>query len=73
MKDLGLPVIIQGEDRIDGTINWNELLEAADKANTHFIDEKVLQTDLCALPFSSGHHQIPVFIKLNYNLIYIFG
>lgn len=51
---MGVPVIIQGEDRIDGTINCEELLEAADKANTVFIDEKVLQTDLCALPFSSG-------------------
>ncbi|KAH6824730.1 acyl-CoA synthetase 5 [Perilla frutescens var. hirtella] len=54
VKDLGLPVIIQGEDRIDGTVNCVELMEAADKANTDFIDEKVLQTDLCALPFSSG-------------------
>ncbi|XP_057768611.1 4-coumarate--CoA ligase-like 1 [Salvia miltiorrhiza] len=56
VKDLGVPVIIQGEDRIEGTINCEELLEAADKANTNtlFIDDKVLQTDLCALPFSSG-------------------
>ncbi|KAL7135672.1 hypothetical protein ABFS83_11G113700 [Erythranthe nasuta] len=54
VKDLGLPVIIQGEDCVEGTINWDELLEAADKANTDPIYEKVLQTDLCALPFSSG-------------------
>ncbi|KAL6507227.1 4-coumarate--CoA ligase-like 1 [Orobanche gracilis] len=54
VKDLELPVIIQGEDRVEGTIHWDELLEAADKANTDFIDEKVHQTDLCALPFSSG-------------------
>ncbi|XP_073127508.1 4-coumarate--CoA ligase-like 1 [Henckelia pumila] len=54
VKDLGLPVIIQGEDRVDGTMYWDELLEAADKANTDTIDEKVEQTDLCALPFSSG-------------------
>ncbi|KAL2523052.1 4-coumarate--CoA ligase-like 1 [Forsythia ovata] len=54
VKDLGLPVIIQGEDRVEGTIHWDELLEAADRANTGIIDEKVLQTDLCALPFSSG-------------------
>ncbi|XP_073017103.1 4-coumarate--CoA ligase-like 1 [Primulina eburnea] len=54
VKDLGLPIIIQGEDRVDGTIYWDELLEAADKANTDSIDEKVEQTDLCALPFSSG-------------------
>lgn len=52
-----MPVIIQGEDRIEGTINCEELLEAADKANTNtlFIEEKLLQTDLCALPFSSGY------------------
>ncbi|XP_075512712.1 4-coumarate--CoA ligase-like 1 [Primulina tabacum] len=54
VKDLGLPIIIQGEDRVDGTIYWDELLEAADKANTDAINEKVEQTDLCALPFSSG-------------------
>ncbi|KAL1563176.1 4-coumarate--CoA ligase-like 1 [Salvia divinorum] len=54
VKDLGVPVIIQGEDRIEGTINCEELLEATDKANTLFIQEKLLQTDLCALPFSSG-------------------
>ncbi|KAL6521696.1 4-coumarate--CoA ligase-like 1 [Orobanche gracilis] len=54
VKDLELPVIIQGEDRVEGTIHWDELLEAADKANTDFINEKVHQTDLCALPFSSG-------------------
>lgn len=54
VKDLGLPVIILDEDRVPGTIYWRELLEAADKANTDAIDEKVDQNDLCALPFSSG-------------------
>ncbi|KAG8366949.1 hypothetical protein BUALT_Bualt16G0021300 [Buddleja alternifolia] len=54
VKDLGLPVIIQGEDHVEGTITWEELLEAADKANTDTIQEKVDQNDLCALPFSSG-------------------
>ncbi|KAL3640194.1 4-coumarate--CoA ligase-like 1 [Castilleja foliolosa] len=54
VKDLELPVIIQGEDRVEGTIKWDELLVAAEKANTDSIDEKVQQTDLCALPFSSG-------------------
>ncbi|KAK6152618.1 hypothetical protein DH2020_012257 [Rehmannia glutinosa] len=54
VKDLGLPVIIQGEDRVEGSIYWDELLEAADKANTDSIHENVHQTDLCALPFSSG-------------------
>ncbi|CAA0823364.1 4-coumarate--CoA ligase-like 1 [Striga hermonthica] len=54
VKDLNLPVIIQGEDRVEGTIHWDELLDAAEKASTAFIDEKVQQNDLCALPFSSG-------------------
>lgn len=35
-------------------MNWNKLLEAADKAGTSFFNEDVHQTDLCALPFSSG-------------------
>ncbi|KAK4393179.1 4-coumarate--CoA ligase-like 1 [Sesamum angolense] len=54
VKDLGLPVIIHGEDRVDGTIYWVELLEAADKASADTTDDKVQQTDICALPFSSG-------------------
>ncbi|KAL0350811.1 UNVERIFIED_CONTAM: 4-coumarate--CoA ligase-like 1 [Sesamum radiatum] len=53
VKDLGLPVIIHGEDRVDGTIYWDELLEAADKASADTTDDKVQQTDICALPFSS--------------------
>ena len=35
-------------------MNWNKLLEAADKAGTSFFNEDVHQNDLCALPFSSG-------------------
>ncbi|XP_011098731.1 4-coumarate--CoA ligase-like 1 isoform X2 [Sesamum indicum] len=54
VKDLGLPVIIHGEDRVEGTIYWDELLEAADKASADTTDDKVQQTDICALPFSSG-------------------
>ncbi|PIN02420.1 Acyl-CoA synthetase [Handroanthus impetiginosus] len=54
VKNLGLPVILIGDDLVEGTINWDELLEAADKANIDAIDEKVQQTDICALPFSSG-------------------
>ncbi|KAL0450480.1 UNVERIFIED_CONTAM: 4-coumarate--CoA ligase-like 1 [Sesamum latifolium] len=54
VKDLGLPVIIHGEDRVEGTIYWDELLEAADKASADTTDDKVRQTDICALPFSSG-------------------
>lgn len=52
MKNLNLPVIILGEDRVEGTIYWNELLEAGDRASV--INENINQNDLCALPFSSG-------------------
>nr|GMD55366.1 4-coumarate--CoA ligase-like 1 [Ipomoea batatas] len=57
VKDLGLPVIVVDEERVQGTINWDELLEAADRASNDFAiteDEVVKQNDLCALPFSSG-------------------
>ncbi|KAK7838153.1 4-coumarate--coa ligase-like 1 [Quercus suber] len=54
VKGLGLPVIILDEEHIEGSMNWNKLLEAADKAGTSFFNEDVHQTDLCALPFSSG-------------------
>lgn len=54
---MGLPVIVVDEERVQGTINWDELLEAADRASNDFAiteDEVVKQNDLCALPFSSG-------------------
>jgi 4-coumarate--CoA ligase len=35
-------------------VNWNELLDAADRAGDTLAYEEVLQSDLCALPFSSG-------------------
>ncbi|KAK8655588.1 hypothetical protein V6N13_108162 [Hibiscus sabdariffa] len=56
VKDLEQPVIVLGEERIEGATNWDELLEAGDRAGTgtRFTKEEVLQSDLCALPFSSG-------------------
>ncbi|KAH9772557.1 4-coumarate--CoA ligase-like 1 [Citrus sinensis] len=55
VKGLGLPIIVLGEERIESAINWSELIEAADKAGNNFSnDDDVKQTDLCALPFSSG-------------------
>ncbi|KAL3525878.1 hypothetical protein ACH5RR_014250 [Cinchona calisaya] len=54
VNDLGLPVIVVGEERVEGSMYWDELLEAAERANTDIINEVVQQTDLCALPFSSG-------------------
>ncbi|KVI05714.1 AMP-binding, conserved site-containing protein [Cynara cardunculus var. scolymus] len=50
----GLPVIILGEGRVAGTIWWDELLEAAERASNNGIESVVNQSDLCALPFSSG-------------------
>ncbi|KAI4385308.1 hypothetical protein MLD38_003350 [Melastoma candidum] len=54
VKDLRLPIIILGEDPIEGTIHWDGLLEAGDRVRLHSISEEVNQEDLCALPFSSG-------------------
>ncbi|PSR84759.1 4-coumarate--CoA ligase-like [Actinidia chinensis var. chinensis] len=54
VKCLGLPIIVLGEQQVESAIYWEELLEAADRASTNLIDEPILQTDLCALPFSSG-------------------
>ncbi|XVF85284.1 hypothetical protein PTKIN_Ptkin17bG0105100 [Pterospermum kingtungense] len=56
VKGLGLAVIVLGEEHIEGALNWDELLEAGDRAGAgnRFTKEEVLQSDLCALPFSSG-------------------
>ncbi|KAF9616625.1 hypothetical protein IFM89_030794 [Coptis chinensis] len=54
VKDLEVPVIVLGEERIEKTISWNDLLDAADHAGTAAINETVDQNDICALPFSSG-------------------
>ncbi|XP_071913175.1 4-coumarate--CoA ligase-like 1 isoform X2 [Coffea arabica] len=55
VNDLGLSVIVVGEEeRIEGTMKWDELLEAADRASSGSNNEMVQQSDLCALPFSSG-------------------
>ncbi|XP_071717201.1 4-coumarate--CoA ligase-like 1 [Rutidosis leptorrhynchoides] len=54
VKELGLPVIIVGEERVEGTIYWDELLEAAERASNNGIESVVKQNGLCALPFSSG-------------------
>ena len=56
MKELGLPIIVVGEERVENAtaIYWEELLQAADKANINYITEAIEQKDLCALPFSSG-------------------
>ncbi|KAI9169334.1 hypothetical protein LWI28_010796 [Acer negundo] len=56
VKNLGIPVIVLGEERVESAMNWKELLEAADRAggNNDFTNNEIHQTDLCALPFSSG-------------------
>ncbi|XP_010430369.1 PREDICTED: 4-coumarate--CoA ligase-like 1 [Camelina sativa] len=53
VKTLGLPVIVLGEEKIEGAVNWKDLLEAGDRSGDND-KEEILQTDLCALPFSSG-------------------
>ncbi|KAL8137810.1 hypothetical protein V2J09_003811 [Rumex salicifolius] len=54
VKDLGLPVIVLGEEQVPTAMNWEALLAASEKASTESIRDAVTQTDLCALPFSSG-------------------
>ncbi|KAL6969257.1 4-coumarate--CoA ligase-like 1 [Sarracenia purpurea var. burkii] len=54
VKCLGVPIIVLGEERVESAIYWEEVLKAADRANTDIINETIQQTDLCALPFSSG-------------------
>ncbi|KAJ8628822.1 hypothetical protein MRB53_022145 [Persea americana] len=54
VKDLGVPVIIVGQDSVENTISLDDLLAAADQAGPGTIKEPIHQTDLCALPFSSG-------------------
>ncbi|GAB2280643.1 4-coumarate--CoA ligase-like 1 [Dionaea muscipula] len=60
VRDLGIPVIVMGEERIESAMNWDELLGAADRGggtNVELADHcelAVCQSDVCALPFSSG-------------------
>ncbi|XP_050204728.1 4-coumarate--CoA ligase-like 1 [Mercurialis annua] len=54
VKDLEVPVIVMGETSNTRAMNWTELLIAADRASDKIVHEPVYQTDLCALPFSSG-------------------
>ncbi|KAL2332827.1 hypothetical protein Fmac_014040 [Flemingia macrophylla] len=54
VKSLDLPVIVLGDEIIEGAMNWNKLLDAADRASDDLKKEPVQQNDLCAMPFSSG-------------------
>uniref|UniRef100_A0ACD5UXW9 Uncharacterized protein n=1 Tax=Avena sativa TaxID=4498 RepID=A0ACD5UXW9_AVESA len=56
VKDVGVPVIGIGDhERMPGTIGWDELLAAADRTGPPMVPlEPVQQSDLCALPYSSG-------------------
>lgn len=54
VSSLELPVILTGETRIGSAMNWHELLDSADRATDKYVCEDVHQSDLCALPFSSG-------------------
>lgn len=54
VKGLEVPVVVLGDEVVEGAMNWNKLLEAADRAGDDMIREAVNQNDLCAMPFSSG-------------------
>nr|ACN32032.1 unknown [Zea mays] len=57
VKDAGVPVIGIGDDmeRLPGAISWDELLAAADRTGAPVVAlDPVQQSDLCALPYSSG-------------------
>lgn len=54
VKNLGLPIIVLGDELIEDAMNWNKLLEAADRAGDDSMKEQIHQNDLCAMPFSSG-------------------
>ncbi|XP_062185746.1 4-coumarate--CoA ligase-like 9 [Phragmites australis] len=56
VKDAGVPVIGIGDmELMPGAISWDELLAAADRTGAPVVAlEPVQQSDLCALPYSSG-------------------
>ncbi|KAJ1441444.1 AMP-dependent synthetase/ligase [Sesbania bispinosa] len=54
VKGLELPIIVLGDELVGDAMNWNKLLEAADKAGDDVMKEPIQQNDLCAMPFSSG-------------------
>ncbi|KAK4278298.1 hypothetical protein QN277_016163 [Acacia crassicarpa] len=55
VKGVGLPVIVLDDEPIEDTMNWKKILEAADRAGGQTgPKEPISQTDLCAMPFSSG-------------------
>ncbi|KAF1894755.1 hypothetical protein Lal_00021048 [Lupinus albus] len=53
LKALEIPVIVLANELVEGAMNWNKLLEAAENAGD-VIKEPIQQNDLCAMPFSSG-------------------
>lgn len=60
VAEMGVPIILVGEERPAEctAMFWDELLEAADRAGAAGREdgegERVVQSDLCALPYSSG-------------------
>ncbi|KAL6634700.1 hypothetical protein ACP70R_027371 [Stipagrostis hirtigluma subsp. patula] len=56
VKDAGVPVIGIGDaERMPGAISWEELLAAADRTGAPVVPvDPAQQSDLCALPYSSG-------------------
>jgi 4-coumarate--CoA ligase len=56
VKDTGVSVIGIGDvESMPGAVNWDELLAAADRTGMPVVAlDPVQQSDLCALPYSSG-------------------
>ncbi|KAG2394777.1 hypothetical protein LR48_Vigan09g096200 [Vigna angularis] len=54
VKGLEVPVIVVGDEVVEGGMNWKKLIEAAERGGGDFSKEPVEQNDLCAMPFSSG-------------------
>ncbi|XP_065875663.1 4-coumarate--CoA ligase-like 1 [Euphorbia lathyris] len=70
VKAIELPVIVLGETCNGNAMNWTELLNAADRSTDNYPSEKIEQTDLCALPFSSGTTGLSKGVKLTHrNLV----
>ncbi|CAH8256057.1 unnamed protein product [Arabidopsis lyrata] len=66
VKTLGLPVIVLGEEKIEGAVNWKDLLEAGDKSGDTD-NEEILQTDLsnlCSTLFSVRSEMIGQIVTL---------
>jgi hypothetical protein len=58
MKGLGLAIIVLSEMCISTAMNWNELLDAADRSGDILACEEVHQSDLCASILIRHHRDV---------------